>query len=236
MWPPNFTQRKTEIEKPNPKKMTYTSFTQKTKSQICAMKMYGIKPKVTDECEKLCVKLLSGNYETPVDSLFKESFFESVKDTAGFWNEAQVKRHIMPLVVPSATALNLSKIADLKGITEEMDKQWVKCAPIQGPQPKPDFAAGLGSFAFTPQEIEQLNSSHTSDCPTYVTDTMYFPFLVCEAKSSERGIHEAEKQAMRSASIAVRAIVRLYEKCHDSRNSIGRFLFFQYVIITDPFS
>jgi hypothetical protein len=220
MWPPNFTQRNTEIEKPNPRKRTYTTFTQKTKSQS-AMMMHGMnmnaihipkKPQVTDECEKLCDKLLSGNYETPVDSFFKESCFKSVKDAAGFWNEAQVKRHIMPLVVPSATALNIHEIADLKGIIEEMDTQWIKCAAIQGPQPKPDFAAGLGSFAFTPQEIEQLNSSHTSDCPTYVTDAMYFPFLVCEAKSSERAIREAEKQAMRSASIAVRAIVRLYER------------------------
>jgi hypothetical protein len=101
------------MEKLNPRKRTYTTFTQKTKSQS-AMMMHGMnmnaihipkKPQVTDECEKLCDKLLSGNYETPVDSFFKESCFKSVKDAAGFWNEAQVKRHIMPLVVPSATAL-----------------------------------------------------------------------------------------------------------------------------------
>ena len=184
------------------------------------------KPNVTDECKKLCEELLNGNYKTPVDSFFEESCFESVMDAAYSWNEAQVRRHIMPLVVPSAAALNIHKIADLKGIIEEIDTQWVKCAAIQGPQPKPDFAAGLGSFAFTPREIEQLNSSHTSDCPTYVTDGMYFPFLVCEAKSAERGIREAERQAMRSASIAVRAIIRLYERVSRQQELYRKILLF----------
>ena len=45
------------------------------------MRMHGMilnaidiqkKLKVTDECKKLCDKLLSGNYEIPIDSFFEE--------------------------------------------------------------------------------------------------------------------------------------------------------------------
>ena len=78
------------------KKRTYTTFTQDSNSQN-AMRIHGMildtfqkKTTITDECKKLCNRLLSGNYETPMDSLFQESYFETAMETVSSWNEARV--------------------------------------------------------------------------------------------------------------------------------------------------
>ena len=41
---------------------------------------------------------------------------------------------------------------------------------------------------------------------------MYYPFLVCEVKGSDRPIQEVERQAIHSASITARVVIQLYRK------------------------
>jgi flagellar biosynthesis GTPase FlhF len=50
---------------------------------------------------------------------------------------------------------------------------------------------------------------------------MYYPFLICEVKGSDRPIQEAERQSMHSASIAVQAIIQLYRKI-DATDEVDR--------------
>jgi hypothetical protein len=162
----------------------------------------------SNDSTKLCETLLAGKCKTPEDSLFHEDCFSTAIGAANR-NEARVVRDIMPLVVPSAELLSIRNIVTkLEHVIEELDTQWV-CNVICGRCPKPDFAAGLASSAFTPEEVKWVKSI---PCTSYVTKSMCFPFLVCEVKSADGSIYEAEKQAMHAASIAVRAVIELYRE------------------------
>ena len=48
---------------------------------------------------------------------------------------------------------------------------------------------------------------------------MYFPFLLCEAKSSQQVISRADRQAVRSSSMAVNAIIQLHRILGDDQAS-----------------
>ena len=212
------------------------------------MDLFQRQATITDDSRQLCIELLSGNYQTPTELLFQNGYFEAVVQGAQDRNEARVARDLLPLIVPSAELLyireviansddnfedmigemNMKNPTDLKDslrhITEEVNAEWAKSGTIYGPCPKPDFAAGLRSSAFTHDEIRQLKQSHTHTCPSYMTEDMYFPFLVCEVKSSKQPLVEAERQTMHSASIAVRAIVELYRKVSRQRELDRRIL------------
>ena len=85
-------------------------------------------------------------------------------------------------------------------------------ATLCGPWPKPDFVAGISPSAFTREEKEKLKINHTSACHNLFPENMYYPFLLCEVKGSDRPIQEAERQARHNASIAARAVIQLYRK------------------------
>ncbi|TKA61583.1 hypothetical protein B0A55_13560, partial [Friedmanniomyces simplex] len=57
------------------------------------------------------------------------------------------------------------------------------------------------------------------------TPNLSFPFLVCEAKTGQIGIDQAESQNIHSASIAVRAVLRLYS-AEKTQGLLGRILVF----------
>lgn len=54
--------------------------------------------------------------------------------------------------------------------------------------------------------------NRTSACPNTSPESIFYPFLFCEVKGSDRSIQEAERPAMHSASIAIRAIIQFYRK------------------------
>ena len=191
---------------------------------------------ITDDSKQLCMNLLNSNYQSSTDFPFRDGYFEAVIKRAQDRNEARIIRDILPFIVPSAELLhirengtdpddefrniteevNVEGAADfkdnLRDIIEEVNAEWTKSGVIYGPRPRPDFAAGLASSAFTHDEIRQLKCNHTDRCPSYMTEDMYFPFLICEVKSSKGLLVEAERQTMHSASIAARAIIELYRK------------------------
>ncbi|KAK0247139.1 hypothetical protein LTS02_012018 [Friedmanniomyces endolithicus] len=81
-------------------------------------------------------------------------------------------------------------------------------------KPKPDFAVGLQRSAFEAGELSKLENYATSQAPFLFTPNLCFPFLVCEAKTGQVGIDRADTQNIHSASIAVRAILRLYNAAY----------------------
>ncbi|KAK1034964.1 hypothetical protein LTR74_018894, partial [Friedmanniomyces endolithicus] len=76
--------------------------------------------------------------------------------------------------------------------------------------PKPDFTVGLRRTAFQDDELRKLENYATPQGPFYFTPDLCFPFLMCEAKTGRLGIDQADTQNIHSASIAVRAIFKLY--------------------------
>ena len=176
------------------------------------MDLFQNKTTISDKSKQLCTDLLKARYELPKDSLFEDDVYMAVFRGARARNEARLARDITPLIVPSAELLHICNVTNLEHVIEEIGTEWTQCSVIYGPRPNSDYVAGLASSAFTPDELLKLKLNHTADCPSYVTDCLYFPFLICEVKSAARTVAEAERQAMHSGSIAARAIVRLYQK------------------------
>ena len=176
------------------------------------MAEYQTQAVISDNCRRLCNSILEADYPQPQGPLFQKDRLLKVLDQVQFRNEARVVRDITPIVVPSAELLFISDQPGLEHITEAMNAEWVQCDTLCGPRPKPDFVAGISPSAFTREEKEKLKMNHTSACPNLFPENMYFPFLICEVKGSDRPIQEAERQAMHSASIAARAVIQLYRK------------------------
>lgn len=167
---------------------------------------------ITDDCQQVCGRLLKAEYTLPEGPSFDAERFIRVLEGAQFRNEARIVRDITPIVVPSAELLHIDGHASLANICEAMNAEWTQCDTLCGPRPKPDFVAGISGLAFTDEEKEKLRLIHTSSCPNLFPENMYFPFLICEVKGSDRPVREAERQAMHTASIAIRAVIQLYRK------------------------
>ncbi|KAB8356529.1 hypothetical protein FH972_024112 [Carpinus fangiana] len=167
---------------------------------------------ITDECRQLCESLLKKEYPLPDDPSFQLDRLAKVLDRVRFRNEARVVRDVLPIVVPSPELLHVDGHDGLDHICEAINAEWTQCDTLCGPRPKPDFVVGISSSAFANEEKLKLRLNHTSACPNFFPENMYFPFLICEVKGSDRPLIEAERQAMHSASIAVRAIVQLHRK------------------------
>ncbi|EMC97265.1 hypothetical protein BAUCODRAFT_68116, partial [Baudoinia panamericana UAMH 10762] len=164
------------------------------------------------ECQQLCDQLLKADYSVPAGPAYQQDRLAKVFKRVRFRNEARVVRDVMPIIVPSPELLHIDGHAVLDNICEAMNAEWTQCDTLCGPRPKPDFVGGISAAAFTKEEREKLQLNHTSACPNLFPENMYFPFLICEVKGSDRPIEEAERQAMHSASIAIRAVIELFRK------------------------
>ena len=80
---------------------------------------------------------------------------------------------------------------------------------LGGPQIRPDHAIGLLSSAFTEGEIDKPNRYKSADNWTQVTMKMYFPFLIFEVKGGGVDLAVADRQNMRSCSVAVKTLLRI---------------------------
>ena len=222
-------ERNSEMTEPIPSKLQRISYRQEVKTgknpkqysnaYQTEMANYGMIMDLEDDRVapddtnlQLCQNLLSNGNRIPTDTFCPYHHFGALLRAAKDRNETRLVRDIMPLLLPSAELLHICEgMADLKGIVEEINAEWTS-GMIFGPHPKPDFAAGLKISAFTNQETKQLKKWSTISCPIKVTDHMYFPFLVCDVKSANGKLIEAERQIMHSASIAVKTIVELYPR------------------------
>ncbi|KAK3669805.1 hypothetical protein LTR78_010322 [Recurvomyces mirabilis] len=187
---------------------------------------YQQRASITDDSKKLCDELYGKDYSDPSGPTFEPQRLAKILDRIRFRNEARVVRDIMPVLVPSAELLHIDGVASLNDICEALNAEWTQCDTLCGPRPKPDFVAGVAGSAFTNEEREKLQLSHTSASPNSFPENMYYPFLICEVKGSDRPVDAAERQAMHSASIAVRALIQLYRKISAADELDGKVLVF----------
>lgn len=170
---------------------------------------------ITEDDKNLCTSFLNANQPVPKVSLFQDSLFKSTASRYLHRSEAVVFRDITPLITPSAELLHVFGSTHLAHLREEINTIWTKCICLaSGPRPKPDFAVGLKSSAFTEIELKKLApyvGGSKETCFVKVTNDIFFPFLTCEAKCGEVGLTVADRQNAHSASIAVNAVVQLYK-------------------------
>ena len=146
--------------------------------------MHDCQTSISNESKKLCVTLLEGKNEIPENILFQGESFWTLLGKVRDRNESRVIRDITPYIVPSVELLFIRGVLGFEHLTEELSAEWIKCIPLAGPRPKPDLAVGFSSSVFTDKEIQKLKYHQTPQRPTLFTETMYFPFLVCEVKVS----------------------------------------------------
>ena len=170
---------------------------------------------ISKDDKNLCTSFLNANQPVPKISLFQDNLFETTASRYLHRSEAMVFRDITPLIAPSAELLHVSGSTHLAHVREDINTVWTKCICLaSGPRPKPDFAVGLKSSAFTEVELKKLTpyvGGSKETCFVKVTNDIFFPFLTCEAKCGEVGLTVADRQNAHSASIAVNAIVQLYK-------------------------
>lgn len=162
----------------------------------------------------LCQELLKKEQPVPKDSLFNDDLFESTCEDIANRNEARVIQDIGRLIVPAPEELFRRGAKNFKHLIETVDESWIKSIPlVKGPRPQPDFAVGLKSSAFTPDQLEKLRPS-IGDWQTtsrlMATDEMYFPFLTAEVKCGNEALNIADRQNSHSAAVAANAVVELY--------------------------
>ncbi|KAK3614745.1 hypothetical protein LTR56_027047, partial [Elasticomyces elasticus] len=133
-------------------------------------------------------------------------------------NEERVRRDLTPYIVPLAELLfALDRETTLENVREEMSRDWTKCSLLGGTQLRPDYAYGLLSATFNEEERAKVEDYTTINKPTKFTESMYFPFLLCEAKCGKKNVNDADRQNVYSASIAVNAIVQLCRAAREDR-------------------
>jgi len=165
---------------------------------------------IADESKAMCQALLSLNELAPAYNSCSEDIYIRTFQRASKCNEERVRRDLTPHIVPSAELLYvLDGETTLANVREEMSGDWTKCSLLGGTQPRPDYAYGLSSATFTEEERAKLDNYTNINSPTKFTESMYFPFLLCEAKCGKKNINDADRQNVHSASIAVNAIVQL---------------------------
>ena len=174
---------------------------------------------VSEASKELGMKMLQAQYAEPRYPPFEPSKFLLVLNRVRTRNETRIFRDITPFIVPSAELLFLEGQDDLEDIAEELNADWKKCDPMGGPAPRPDFAAGVASSAFTDEQIAKLENHSAWQRPTLFTSNMYFPFLLCEAKSGNQAIARADRQNAQSSSLAVNAVIELHRVLGDSHVS-----------------
>lgn len=156
------------------------------------MNEYQTEAATTDECREMCAQVARAKFSPPTGPSFEKDRLLKTLDLVRFRNEARIARDITPLVVPLPELLHVDGCPGLEHICEAMNAEWTQIATICGPRPKPDLVAGIAPAAFTSEEREKLRVNHTSVCPSLFPENMYYPFLLCEVKGSDRPIQEAE--------------------------------------------
>ncbi|KAK5093245.1 hypothetical protein LTR70_004888 [Exophiala xenobiotica] len=183
---------------------------------------------VQEESKSYCKHLLQSTYPEPQYTAFPLSQFLSVWQRVQNRNEARICRDLTPLLVPSPELLSICGQQELEHVVEDIDTEWTRCKTLGGPRPKPDLAVGIAASAFGEEELAKLQNHTAFERATLFTDNLYFPFLLCEAKSADVGISVADRQNMHSSSMAVNAIVQLCRAADEAQvvDLSGRILVF----------
>ena len=173
------------------------------------------KPGVTKASERLFQTLLDSKQIIPTDTIFRDDIFDDTCEKLRGKNEARIFKDCTPLIVPWAEAhASLSTNRDLDIAIESVNEGWNNSNPITKPRPQPDYATGFRRSAFSEDQLTKLQpflgdpSSSSYFMGTYY---MHFPFFTCEVKCGSAGLDIADRQNLHSMTLAVRAIVELFQ-------------------------
>lgn len=213
-WPKDLMQRGLEMsDTPSGKRGSESSNRSQTLEQMAAhggfMESSNL---ILKDSKTLCLKYLESNRQIISSSIFSPTQFSDVLDRVQNCDETRIQRDVTPWVVPSAE--NLIVCGELKSdyIGEDLNAEWSRCATMRSTKPKPCYTAGLLNPAFTEEEVNKLENYAQPTKPFRFTSRICFPFLMCEAKTGENGLIQAARQNAHSASVAVRAIIMLYQE------------------------
>ncbi|KAL9029276.1 MAG: hypothetical protein Q9180_007048 [Flavoplaca navasiana] len=131
-------------------------------------------------------------------------------------NEARLCRDITPWVVPSAEHSYWNGDITLDYLVDEVQAEWIGCAPMGSTRPKPDLTIGLSPDDFSEEETRKLENFSSLERPSFFTPSLCYPFLMVEAKTGEEGLNKAHRQNAHSAGIAVNAILELQKAAFEA--------------------
>lgn len=166
------------------------------------------------ESKDLCRNLLELGQSVPDLARFSDHVFESTCQRIQGKNEAKVIQDITRLIVPSAEGLADFGAEHLEHLVESVNEGWNNSIPVTKPRPQPDYAVGFGRSAFTEEQLNKLEpfvGGLTDTSYFMATYYMYFPFLTCEVKCGAAALDIADRQNAHSMTVAVRAIVELFQ-------------------------
>ena len=167
---------------------------------------------IRTESEAFCDKYLESNRKIVESSIFTAEQFSEVLKRIQNLNEGRIQRDVATWDVSSADTLFLCSKLKIGYIGKGFNTEWIRYATIRSTRLKPDFTGGFLKIAFTEEKISKLDNYAQPTKPFHFTPYLSFPFLVCEATTNKEGLNKADRQNIHSASIAVRAIIMLYQE------------------------
>lgn len=176
--------------------------------------MYQSELGVTDASKLLYQSLLSKEYTTPRDTLFRDDVFHTACQNLQDRNEARIIQDIARLLAPSPESLAAFGAKIFNILVESVNEGWNNCIPVTTPRPQPDFAVGFSLDMFSDDQLSKLQPLLGNfSCLSYFRATfyMYFPFFTCEVKCGTTGLEIADRQNSHSMTLAVRGIVELFK-------------------------
>lgn len=181
--------------------------------RIKKLSRYGISMDLSDElgesAKQLCENFLKGSRVPSHFPGYSPDQVPAVLQRAQNLNEARLYRDITPWVVPSAEHSYRNGEITHDYLVDEVQAEWIRCAPMGSTRPKPDLTIGLSPDDFDEEETRKLESYSSLDRPSFATPSLCYPFLMVEAKTGEEGLNKADRQNAHSAGIAVNAILEL---------------------------
>ncbi|KAI9888820.1 MAG: hypothetical protein M1814_006223 [Vezdaea aestivalis] len=235
VWPPWFKQEPAQMSKDQSKKRKSSSTHHS--ERVAQLEQHGvfmtdpIRPP-TEENKILCNNLRKGDLKPNEFPSYHLDDVDQILERIQNLNEARLQRDITPWVVPSAENLNFRGDLEIDYIGEEVQAEWIRCATMGSTKPRPDYVAGLQRKAFTKTEIEKLQNYTTIERPFLFTPNLSFPFLICEAKTGLVGMDNAHRQNIHSGSIAVAAIITLYQNAFRKDSDEVKGLFSKILVFT----
>lgn len=191
---------------------------------------------VAENDKRICQDLIRRDEcETPSGTAFEDDARDYVLNCLSDANETGVTRMISQLIVPSPVLeIHRGRLRSTPMLIESMNQPWswstsldedpstrrnagAKESMSSLPTPRPDYAVGFASHAFTCKQIRKLKPllggpNETSICKGI--EDMLFPFLACEVKSVKSttgSLLIAERQNAHTLTRCLRGVVELFK-------------------------
>ncbi|KAF2790958.1 hypothetical protein K505DRAFT_419475 [Melanomma pulvis-pyrius CBS 109.77] len=170
---------------------------------------------ITEKSKNMYLALLQAQRTVPPESLFRDDIFKRTCRNIQDGSKGRVVQDISRLIVPSAETLATFGNRTLGPLAESVNEDWFNSIPLTKTYPKPDYSVGFKMEAFSKEQHEKL-APFIGDIINEVsffmaTNYICFPFLTCEVMCSRGDLEIANGQNAHSMTLAVRAMVKLFQ-------------------------